>query len=157
MAFKSDFGGLAFKCSDIKIFTQASSWATKLSQLHRQPGTVRIITYSLPDLKYIKKVLSKRPENIFIIANSKFINKANEIKNEFLNINIALHPEVHSKILTIEPNIIYFSSANFGDSTWHESSLGFHSKEAHDWYVKNEFELLWSKCKIVQKEDSDEK
>jgi len=35
------------------------------------------------------------------------------------------------------------SSANFGDSDWHETSISVHSKEAHDWYVTDVFDPLW--------------
>jgi hypothetical protein len=44
---------------------------------------------------------------------------------------------------------IIVSSANFGDSDWRETSVSFHSKEAHDWYVKNGFGPLWERCQEV--------
>ena len=110
-------------------------------------GCVRLITYSLPDLESIRRVLSKRPENIFIIANPRAANaesRAEEIKEEFPNIRIALNSETHSKVVLIEPDSLMVSSANFGKSGWHETTVSFHQKEAHDYYVENEFEPLWN-------------
>ena len=61
MAFKTDNGGFAFKCDDAKLCTGASTWATRLSQLSRMKGAVRIITYSLPKMDYVRKQLRRRP------------------------------------------------------------------------------------------------
>lgn len=149
MAYKTDNHGFVFKCNDIKI-SSGNSWGMKLSQLYKQDGTVRIITYSLPDLAYIKKQFERRPQNIFMIAHGNFHSQAQKIKRQFPDIQIAVHRQVHSKILLIEPNTVYISSANFGDSKWHETSIGLHSQEAHDWYVTNQFTPLWESCSMVK-------
>ena len=122
MSYRTDGGGLAFKCGDIKLQGGGSSWATKLSQLGRQKGCLRIITYSLPNIDFIKRVFGKRPENIFIIANpeaSSVQRRAEAIKEEFPNIRIALNRKIHSKVVLIEPRTVMVSSANFGKSGWH--------------------------------------
>ena len=150
MVYRTDNGGLAFKCNDIKLYGSASTWATKLSQLHRQSGVVRIITYSLPDMDYVREQFKRRPHDIFLIAHDKFLQRARDIKRVYPNIRIALHQEVHSKILLIEPHTIYISSANFGSSGWHESSIGLHSQIAHDWYYQHRFTPLWSlSCEVT--------
>ncbi len=147
MSFKTDAGGFAFKCGDVKLQGGSSSWASRLSQLGKMKGCVRILTYSLPDLESIRGVLSKRPEDILIIANPKAANvesRAEAIKEEFPNIRIALNKETHSKVLSIAPDSLMVSSANFGKSGWHETTVSFHQKEAHDHYVENDFEPLWN-------------
>lgn len=143
MTFKTDGHGIAFKCNDIKITGDTHTWAMKISQLYRQTGIMRIITYSLPNIGYVKKQFERRPKDIFLIAHSSFQDKAEKIKEMFPDIRIALHKEVHSKVLLIEPNTIYISSANFGNSGWHEANIGLHSKEAHDWYLNHQFIPLW--------------
>lgn len=148
--FKTDNGGIAFKCSDIKLQGCVSTWATKLSQLGRQTGIVRILTYSLPNIDYVKTQFKRRPHGIYIICHSKFRDRALEIKRAFPEIRIALNPELHSKVLLIEPETVYVSSANFGSSKWHETSVGFHSKAAHDWFVDNDFFCLWHDSKEVE-------
>jgi phosphatidylserine/phosphatidylglycerophosphate/cardiolipin synthase-like enzyme len=149
MAFKTDAGGKAFKCSDAKLQANASTWATKLSQLGKQSGVVRIVTYSLPDMQYVRVQLARRSKDILLIAHDKFENRAVEIKQEFPSIRVAVREKVHSKVLLIAPQTIIISSANFGDSGWHETSVSFHSKEAHDWYVDEVFDPLWQSCKEI--------
>jgi hypothetical protein len=149
MAFKSDGYGIAFKSNDIKIQTNGHTWGMKLSQIYRQPGQIRIITYSLPDIEYVANLFSKRPTGIFMIAHAKFENKARRILDTFNEIKIALNSTVHSKILLIHPNTVVITSANFGDSHWHETSISIHSSIAHDWYVENAFTPLWDKSDIL--------
>jgi phosphatidylserine/phosphatidylglycerophosphate/cardiolipin synthase-like enzyme len=148
MAFRTDAGGFAFKCSDCKLQTGASTWATKLSQLHRQTGTVRIVTYSLPAMDYVRTQLGRRPRDIFLIAHEKFTDRAVEIRREFPHIRVAVHPKVHSKVLLVAPRTIIISSANFGSSGWHETSLSLHSAEAHDDYV-GVFARLWNASREI--------
>ncbi len=132
MAFKTDGGGLAFKCNDAKLCVGASTWATRLSQLGRMKGVVRIITYSLPEMDYVSEQLGRRPYDIFLLAHTKFLSRAKQIRQQFPLIRVVVHPEVHSKVLLIAPRTILISSANFGSSGWHETTIGFQSKEAHD-------------------------
>lgn len=101
MAFKTDSGGIAFKCSDAKLQANANTWATKLSQLASQTGIVRIVTYSLPDMNYVHVQLGRRPRDIVLIAHSKFLNRATDIRREFLDIRVAVQDQVHSKVLLI--------------------------------------------------------
>lgn len=144
MAYKTDNGGFAFKSSDAKLSCGASTWATKLSQLNRFGGIVRILTYSLPDIEYVKTQFNRRPHDIFLICHSKFIDRATEIKRTFPLIRIATNPKMHSKVLLIEPHTIYISSANFGSSKWIETAIGVHSVAAHNWYAEHCFSHLWN-------------
>lgn len=165
MAFKTDSGGMAFKCdkielvtpdgeltfkcSDAKLSAGASTWATRISQLGKQTGFVRIITYSLPDMKYVQTQISRRPYDIHIIAHQQFLDRAKRLQSIFPRIEIRTHEEVHSKVLLIEPHTLWLSSANFGRSGWHESTIGIHSKEAHDYYVNKMFHPLWEQSSKV--------
>lgn len=88
MAFKTDNGGFAFRCNDAKLQANASTWATKLSQLKRQDGLVRIITYSLPDVYYVEKQLGRRPRNILLVSHSRFLDRALQIGRRFPEIRI---------------------------------------------------------------------
>jgi len=150
LSYQTDNGGFAFKCNDIKLHTSGSTWAMKLSQLNRFGGTVRIITYSLPDMEYVKAQFNRRPRDIFLIAHRKFLRRAQSIKATFPDIRIAVNDEVHSKVLLIAPHTIYISSANFGLSKWHESFIGLHSQDAHDWYWQHEFEPLWASSSEIE-------
>lgn len=149
MAFRTDAHGLAFKCDDIKITSNAHTWAMKLSQIAKQKGALRIITYSLPRPDYIQQVLGKRPVNIQIIAHSKFRQDAMNIMKWFGDIDIRVNDKVHSKVVLAEPETVIVSSANFGSSLWHETSVSLHSKEAHDWYVEHMFTPLWETSELI--------
>lgn len=144
MSFKSDHGGFAFSCGDLKLQTNVSTWATRLSQLARQHGVVRILTYSLPRLDYVERQLQRRPHDIFLIAHARFRLQARAIKARFPEIRVALHLRMHSKILLIEPQTLILTSANFGQSGWHESTLSMRSGQAHDWYLNHMFEPAWA-------------
>uniref|UniRef100_UPI00140549D0 hypothetical protein n=1 Tax=unclassified Variovorax TaxID=663243 RepID=UPI00140549D0 len=42
MNFSTDGGGFAFSCDDLKLSIDASTWATRLSQLGRMTGNIYI-------------------------------------------------------------------------------------------------------------------
>jgi hypothetical protein len=94
-------------------------------------------------LDYVKTQLGRRPYDIAIIAHAKFAKKAMVIKRIFPQVRLTLNECVHSKILLIDPQTVWVSSANFGSSKWHETSAGFHSKEAYTHYFNNSFMPLW--------------
>lgn len=150
MAWNDDNHGKLFKSSELKLYYSGThTWAMKLSQLHRQTGYVRIITYSLPDIDYVRQQFHRRPYDISIICHSKFRDKAIEIKKAFPNIRIAVKNSVHSKVLLIEPKTLYVTSANFGRSHWHETCLGARSKVAHDEYIEHSFNHLWDSAEEI--------
>jgi len=150
MSWANDSHGLVFKSGEVKLFADgAHTWNMKLAQLARQSGTVRIITYSLPEMDYIKNLFSKRPEDIYLVCHNKFRGRAIEIKRSFPLINIALCDDVHSKVCLISPSTVYVGSANFGRSRWHETMIGVRSKDAHDWYLSRSFNPLWNRCEVL--------
>jgi phosphatidylserine/phosphatidylglycerophosphate/cardiolipin synthase-like enzyme len=148
MAWENDGHGLAFKPKEVKIYAHTHSWGMKLSQLHRQTGTVRIITYSLPDIAYIQAQFNRRPYDIFLLCHSKFLARAREVQYVYPRIAVAVHDRIHAKALLISPETCYFGSANFGESHWHEVEVGVRSREAHDMYVQV-FETLWGQATVL--------
>src|SRR5260221_14252060 len=108
--YKTDSGGFAFGSPDLKLSYGASTWATKLSQLARQPGTVRIATYSLPDMEYVRTQLGRRPWDIWLIANMRFYDRALEVKRAFPQLRVAVNPQTHAKFLLIEPRTLWLGS-----------------------------------------------
>src|SRR5205085_888197 len=96
----------------------------------------------LPNIDFVRTQLSRR-ENILLIANAKFERQARELKLEFPGVRVRVASDAHSKVLLVEPQTLWISSANFGDSGWHDTTIGLHSPQAHDWYVANMFNPLW--------------
>lgn len=137
MSFKTDAGGLALRLNDAKLMTTetCSTWNTRLSQIGKSGSQVIICTYSLPDVDYICRILDKRSRNVTLIVNDKFRSRAEELKRRYPALKIHTRPDVHAKIVLIEPETVWLSSANFGKSGWFENTIGIHSKAAYDFYL----------------------
>ncbi|MGI4846298.1 MAG: hypothetical protein ACRYF7_23650 [Janthinobacterium lividum] len=145
MSFNADNGGFPFSCEDAKFSICASTWNTKLSQIGKITGAIRIMTHGLPNTGYIAKTLVKRPKNIFIIANADAESDARLIKSEFPEVRIALHARMNAKVVLVEPGTIWLSSCDFGETKSIESAVGFHSVDLHRRVVEQLFESEWKK------------
>lgn len=148
MAWNNDGHGMVIKAAEVKLFKPSHSWGMKLSQLPRQAGRVRIMTYSLPDRSYIIEQFNRRPNNIAILCHAKFRERAIELKALFPDIDVAVSESVHAKLLLIEPGTIYVTSANFGESHWSEVGVGIRSEAGHKWYAEM-FDDLWKKSEVI--------
>lgn len=115
MMFRTDCGGAALK-ADIKISAGASTWNTRLSQIGKTNNDIIIVTYTLNDYEYIKKIISKRYQGmgITILCNSKFLANAYHIKSCFPEIKMFANPNVHAKMVLLEPRTVWVSSENLG-------------------------------------------
>ena len=143
MSFSDDNGGFSFSCADAKFSVCASTWNTRLSQLGKLQGSLRILTHHLPNPEYIAKILSKRPYNIFIIANEDARENAMKLKAQFPDVRIALHKKMNAKVVLFEPETVWVSSSDFGESKMTESAVGFHSSVAHAKAVGTIFSAEW--------------
>ena len=145
MAFISDGGGFAFACDDAKFSVCSSTWNTRLSQLGRLKGSLCIMTHCLPNVEYITKIFSKRPDNIFIIANEDARENALLVKSQFPGVRIALHPKMNAKVVLMAPETVWVSSSDFGETKMVESAIGLHSDTVHDNALENFFKKEWEK------------
>lgn len=141
MGFKTDNGGLAVSIMDAKVLTSetASTWNTRLSQIGTQnlkDKKVIICTYSLPDLEYCKQIFDKRSDNVILIVNEKFSDKAKELENLYPELEIHIKDDIHAKMVLVEPKTVWLSSANFGKSDWFEQTIGIHSEEVYNFYLE---------------------
>lgn len=139
--FRTDNGGKAIRIDDAKLITtqMASTWNTRLSQIgtnNLKDKKVIICTYSLPDLEYSEQIFDKRSKNVILVANEKFKVKADELKAKYPDLTIHLKEDIHAKIVLVEPETVWLSSANFGKSGWFEHTIGIHSKEAYSFYLQ---------------------
>lgn len=145
MTFSADNGGFPFSCEDAKFSICASTWNTRLSHIGKIPGAIRIMTHGLPDPDYIAKILAKRPENIYVIANADAAAEARLIKAQFPNVRIVLHPKMNAKVVFVEPETVWISSSDFGHTKLIESAVGFHSVELHNRAIEYLFNVEWQK------------
>jgi phosphatidylserine/phosphatidylglycerophosphate/cardiolipin synthase-like enzyme len=130
---KTDNGGYVTR-AEIKVsFGKGSTWATKLSQIAKSKGDVLICTYSLPNIEYMSKILDKK-SNVTIICHEKFQDRANAIKSRYPTVNIIFKPDIHAKIVLVEPETTILSSANFGSSGWYEHSTIIKNRDIYLYY-----------------------
>ncbi len=154
MGWRNDGHGLVFGSSELKLYKRTHTWGMKLSQLDRQTGTVRIVTFRLPgsrttDDYYITQI-KRRPHNMFVLigtgGRSDELAKAKALKTRFPNVRVAVHSKLHVKAVSVAPKTLYVGSANFGDSNWADITLGIRSAEAHDYFVNETFNPLWEEA-----------
>lgn len=155
MGWNNDMHGLVFKSSELKLYAPSHTYGMKISQIWRQEGVMRIMTYSLPSVKYVHEQLGRRPWDIQVICHSQFLPKAQAIKNKFPGIHIKTLNNVHSKVILIEPKTLYIGSENFGHSGWIETCIGVRSKEAHDWFIEHVFSKQWEAASEVERTEYD--
>jgi len=146
MAFSDDSGGFAFSCEDAKMSICASTWNTRLSQLGRIAGRVCIMTGALPDLEYISQIVGKRPRDMFIIANTRALLEAKQLKSRFPLLRIALHPETNAKVVLVAPETVWVSSSDFGKTDQIESAVGLHSIAVYNRTLESLFNTVWAKA-----------
>ncbi len=149
MAFSDDGGGFAFSCDDAKMSFYASTWNTHLSQLARVSGPVYIMTGLLPDHGYISKILSKRPRDIFIIANSNSELDARKLKSDFPLVRIVLNNENNAKLVLVSPGTVWVSSADFGKTDKIEVGVGLHSQEVYEKMLDSLFNKVWAQSREI--------
>lgn len=129
MSFKTDDGGVALSLKDCKLMA-TTSWDASLSQA---TGRVVIVTYSLPDLRYIAGILNKRSD-VHLVMNSKFKDRAMRLKRRYPELRITMRNDLHAKMVLAEPDMVWLSSANFGRSRWFEHTIGIHDRQAYEFY-----------------------
>jgi len=155
MTWNNDAHGLVFCSNELKLYKRSHTWGMKLSQLGKQTGTVRIVTFRLPGSpglgdEYYATQISRRPSDMFVLIGTgghpDELAKARALKKRFPDVRVAVHPELHIKAVAIAPTTLYVGSANFGNSSWADITLGVRSAEAHDYFVAETFDPLWSKA-----------
>lgn len=74
MTWKNDGHGLVFKSNELKLYRRTHSWGMKLSQLPKQRGTVRIVTFRLPGSTtyddYYETQIARRPSDMLVLIGS---------------------------------------------------------------------------------------
>lgn len=145
MAFKTDCGGVVMT-ADVKLSKAATTWNTRLSQIHRMEGEVYICTFSLCNFEYISKILSKRSDRVTIICNSRYEENAKVLKGLFPETRFFVNPYAHAKLVLIDPQTVWLSSENLGrKKNTFDATIGIQSEEAYQHYLAQIKKLLRSR------------
>jgi len=121
--------------------TTFDSWGNRLRHIKDFPKLKLIIsTYSLNNINYISAILGNRPKgsNIYLICHERFADEAVELKQNLPKIEIYLRPDIHTKIVLLEPDIVFHGSDNFGKGGYFNEALEFRSKD----FFKYEYDSL---------------
>lgn len=116
-------------------FSKQLNWNQKFNGVRNR--NIIITTYTLPNLDYNRSILTKlfkQNNNVTIYANSIALQTLKKLKGEFPNLNYDTRPNLHSKMVLIEDNIVWISSQNFGTSTWFENTLNIKSPDAYFYF-----------------------
>ena len=81
-------------------------------------------------------MLLYREPDITLIANSRFVNEISVLHELYPQAHYFICDNVHAKMVLAEPETVWLSSANFGNSHWFEHTIGIHSKEVFEFYKK---------------------
>ena len=157
--YKSDNGGFAVKCDDVKLFIEGSTWNTKLSQLGKIQSHLYIMTNDLNKLDYIDQIFSKRPYNISLLVNATHKDKAKEVKDKYPKIEVRHIKNLNAKVVLLAPRTTMYSSSDFGSpyyinpqTGWNELTMnfgvGFHSEEIFE-IMLNRFNLIWDRAEEI--------
>jgi hypothetical protein len=95
----------------------------------------------------MSKILDKRSSYVTIIYNSRFSQRGKALQRKYPKLRLIARPDVHAKIVLIEPETVWLSSANFGRSGWFEHTIGIHSSAAYNFYMTEILEYLERKEK----------
>lgn len=151
--FETDCGGVALN-ADIKISGSATTWNTRLSQIGGNDKEIIIVTYTLNDYEYISKILSKRYKGIgiTILCNSKFLMNAYHIKNCFPEVKMFANPNIHAKMVLVEPNTVWISSENLGHvKSSYDATVGIHNVDAYKHFYDQVHDIINRKETVVIK------
>ena len=78
--------------------------------------------------------LFKQQNDVTIYANSIALPTLEKLRKQFPSLNFETRPNLHSKMVLVEDNIVWISSQNFGTSTWFENTLNIKSKDAYYYF-----------------------
>ena len=147
MGFNTDCGGVALT-ADIKVSNKATTWNTRLSQIGRTDVELIIVSFSLGDMDYIEKILSKRPtgRNITLICNTNYYRNAQILKNHLPEMRVFVQPKAHAKLVLYEPETVWISSENIGHKVKSfDATVGIKNRQVYDHYHSQVESLLRSR------------
>lgn len=155
MGFNTDCGGVALT-ADIKVSNKATTWNTRLSQIGRTDAELIIVSFSLGDMEYIERILSKRPtgRNITLICHTSYYRNARILKKHLPEMRVFVHPKAHAKLVLYDPETVWISSENIGHKVKSfDATVGIKNRQVYEHYHSQVESLLRSRDTIEIKEE----
>lgn len=132
--FVTDKPSIKINNIDVKLSTMLN-WNQKFNGYHGRK--IIVTTYSLPNYDYARTMIEKilnQGNQLTIYANDISSSILKKLSEEFPELSYMTFPNLHSKMILVEENIVWLSSQNFGTSTWFENTINIKSKEAYRYF-----------------------
>ena len=135
MSFPVDDFGMNIR-AEVKAFNFGFSPAKNLSNVIRSNDRVTIVTFSLPNHTCFRpNGLGIRPQNVTIIANSRYAVQALELKSAYPELHIYLDPRVHGKMTLASSGKVWLGSANMTMGSSLETTVGIESPAVYAYFM----------------------
>ncbi len=122
--------------AEVKAFNFGFSPAKNLSSVIRSGDKVTIMTFSLPSHDYYRpNGLGINPQNVTIIANSRYMEQALELKHDYPELRIFLSPNVHAKMTLASSGKVWLGSANLTMSHSLEGTVAIDSPTVYAYFM----------------------
>ena len=122
--------------AEIKAFNFGFSPAKNLASVIRSGDKVTLVTFSLPGHEYYRpNGLAINPQNVTIIANSRYLEQALELKQAYPELRIFLSPNVHAKMTLASSGKVWLGSANLPLSHSLEGTVAIDSPTVYAYFM----------------------
>lgn len=135
MSFPVDDFGMNIR-AEVKAFNFGFSPAKNLASVIRTNDRVTIVTFALPNHACFRpNGLGICPQNVTIIANSRYAEQAMELKHDYPELRIFLDPHVHAKMTLASSGKVWLSSENMTMSNSLDSTIAIESQAVYAYFM----------------------
>lgn len=135
MSFPVDDFGMNIR-AEVKAYNFGFSTAKNLASVIRANDKVTVVTFALPTHACFRpNGLGICPQNVTIIANSRYADQALELKQAYPDLRIFLDPRVHAKMTLASSGKVWLGSANMAMSNSLDSTIGIESPAVYAYFM----------------------
>ena len=135
MSFPVDDFGMNIR-AEVKAYNFGFSTAKNLASVIRANDKVTVVTFALPTHACFRpNGLGICPQNVTIIANSRYADQALELKQAYPELRIFLDPRVHAKMTLASSGKVWMGSANMAMSNSLDSTIGIESPAVYAYFM----------------------
>jgi len=120
-----------------KLYNMEFSALKNLATILKNEETeVIIVTFSLPyNLEFLQDVFDLRSDGVTIVANTKYEEPARMLKERWPALRIYLDPNVHAKMVMVDPDRVWVGSGNLGISRSAEGTVGLEGRAVFGYFM----------------------
>lgn len=135
MSFPVDDFGMNIR-AEVKAYNFGFSTAKNLASVIRANDKVTVVSFALPTHACFRpNGLGICPQNVTIIANSRYADQALELKQAYPELRIFLDPRIHAKMTLASSGKVWLGSANMAMSNSLDSTIGIESPAVYAYFM----------------------